>query len=114
MADFRTRGREAKLANELAQVTLELKLERQNKFATKAQSNGDSAVSDSLDEDSPANETKKRRSGPVGHPALFRPRPTEYDWQRASWISKKRLHCRFDCRDIRTGAFGSHDNHDPL
>ena len=77
-----------RLEQELAQAKLELKLERQNKFATNAQKNGDSTKSDSASDeaaspsadDSPVTETKKKRGAPVYHPGCFRPRPTEYDW----------------------------------
>ena len=67
------------LEKELAQVKLELKLERQNKFATNAQKNGDSACDEASSPtvaDLPAIETKKKRVAPVGHPGWFRPRPT--------------------------------------
>jgi len=67
-----------KLRIELEQVKLELKLERQNKFATNKQLQGEDPV------DAPAAEAMeqkpKKRGAPVGHPGWFRPTPTEYDW----------------------------------
>jgi hypothetical protein len=76
------------LQDQLAQAKLELKLERQNKFATNQQKNAepkdDSAEANDEDNTSeqhadPKPEPKKR-GAPVGHPGWFRPTPTEYDW----------------------------------
>ena len=67
-----------RLQKELDQVKLELKLERQNKFATNQQKNEEKpATKESAVDGSP---TKKKRGAPVGHPGWFRPMPTEYDW----------------------------------
>jgi hypothetical protein len=65
-----------RLEKELAQAKLELKLERQNKFATNEQK--------SEDKDEPASELAtegeaKKRGAPVGHPGWFRSTPTQYD-----------------------------------
>ncbi len=65
------------LEEKLAQAKLELKLERQNKFATNVQK--------SEDKDEPASEPvaqeeAKKRGAPMGHPGWFRPTPTQYDW----------------------------------
>ncbi|MCP4784696.1 MAG: hypothetical protein GY878_14170 [Fuerstiella sp.] len=66
------------LEKELAQAKLELKLERQNKFATNEQKKDDSAddetAAESTDDSSAATE-KKKRGAPVGHPGWFRPTP---------------------------------------
>jgi plasmid maintenance system antidote protein VapI len=66
-----------RLQTELAQVKLELKLERQNKFATNQQKQA--AATDQTSGDS-ARRTGKKRGAPVGHPGWFRPTPREYDW----------------------------------
>lgn len=64
------------LRQELEQVKLELKLERQNKFATnqrKPTKPAESTSKATLPE-------PKKRGAPVGHPGWFRKTPTEYDW----------------------------------
>src|SRR5665213_2429730 len=66
-----------RLEKELEQVKLELKLERQNKFATNQQKQV--AATGSTPE-RPASSTRKKRGAPVGHPGWFRKTPTEYDW----------------------------------
>ena len=66
-----------KLTAELAQVKLELKLERQNKFATNKQKQADAQPAIEL----PPEKPKKKRGAPVGHPGWFRPTPTQYDWE---------------------------------
>ena len=67
-----------RLQKELDQVKLELKLERQNKFATNEQKRSDQ--SDSSGRASGASAPKKKRGAPVGHPGWYRKTPTEYDW----------------------------------
>lgn len=67
------------LRAELEQVKLELKLERQNKFAINGQNEEDTAAEDATEETAAAKEPKKR-GAPVGHPGWFRPTPTHYDW----------------------------------
>lgn len=65
---------------ELQQVKLELKLERQTKFATPQQKSSDTSEPAA----GPAVATSgKKRGAPVGHPGWFRPTPTAYDWQVA-------------------------------
>ena len=62
---------------QLEQAKLELKIERQNKFATREQeSNREEDVQSEQDE---VNQQRKR-GAPVGHPGWFRPTPTQYDW----------------------------------
>jgi transposase len=82
------------LEKELAQAKLELKLERQNKFATREQKEaaGNSAQDDSAEE-SPATEEPKKRGAPVGHPGWFRPTPTEYDWLIEVTAPSRCPHC---------------------
>lgn len=64
------------LKRQLAQVRLELKLERQRKFTC-----GRDAKDDSQDNPSRRdanNKTPGKRGAPIGHPGWFRPAPTEY------------------------------------
>ena len=69
-----------KLKADLAQTKLELKLERQNKFATHSQKNQDTEP-DVPAADTPAAEAAKKRGAPLGHPGWFRPTPSEFDWE---------------------------------
>ncbi len=64
------------------QVKLELKLERQNKFATNQQKMDSGKAGETTASATPpaASETKKKRGAPVGHPGWFRKTPTAYDW----------------------------------
>ena len=66
-----------RLEKALEQAKLELKLERQNKFATNQQKEEEN--SDAAEEPASADAPKKR-GAPVGHPGWFRPTPTHYDW----------------------------------
>ena len=69
------------LEEQLAAVKLELKLERQNKFATNQQK--DAAAEPAAAAQPPTEEAtkeKKKRGAPIGHPGWFRPTPKEYDW----------------------------------
>lgn len=76
------------LKAQLEQVKLELKLERQNKFATNKQKQAedsqnaeeDGAKESSESEGTDPEKPEKKRGAPVGHPGWFRPMPTEYDW----------------------------------
>lgn len=69
------------LRKQLEQAKLELKLERQNKFASNRQKQQEiNPQEDSVPDSLGAEETKKKRGAPVGHPGWFRPRPREYDW----------------------------------
>ncbi len=67
------------LEDELKQVKLELKLERQSKFATN-QEKEENAADDEPSEESSAVDEPKKRGAPVGHPGWFRPTPRQYDW----------------------------------
>jgi transposase len=66
------------LKKELEQAKLELKLERQNKFATNQQKCDDEpqATEPASDDSQP----RKKRGAPVGHPGWYRKTPTEFDW----------------------------------
>ena len=74
------------LQDQLQQAKLELKLERQNKFATNRQENdsedsqGDQQESQNDESSELEPQEKKKRGAPLGHPGWFRPIPTEYDW----------------------------------
>ena len=77
------RARNAQLVEEHLRLTkaceqakLELRLERQNKFATRQQKQQDAAV----DTTTQATATAKKRGAPVGHPGWFRAKPTAFDW----------------------------------
>jgi transposase len=67
------------LRYQLSQAKLELKLERQNKFATNEQrsSSQDQAA---LQADASQERVCGKRGAPVGHPGWFRPTPLAYDW----------------------------------
>jgi len=63
------------LKEQVEQLKLELKVERQNKFATSASKNKpDEPASANKDDTQP-----KKRGAPAGHPGWFRPTPTQYD-----------------------------------
>jgi transposase len=62
---------------EIERLKLELKLERQNKFATNRQRQAGAAQS--TPSESPSQTQSRKRGAPVGHPGWFRPTPTQYD-----------------------------------
>ena len=71
------------LKKQLEQAKLELKLERQNKFATnqQKQEEADADTDTSAQPPDPGGSDKpKKRGAPVGHPGWYRPTPSEYDW----------------------------------
>ncbi len=92
-----------KLTTELEQVKLELKLERQNKFATNQQKQADSEPVDEPLPEAP----KKKRGAPVGHPGWFRPTPTQYDWDVNVPAPRRCPHCGGPVK-ILAGADPSH------
>lgn len=69
-----------RLQHELQQVKLELKLERQNKFATNRQKASEGCDSVEPASGRAARSERRKRGAPVGHPGWFRKMPTEYDW----------------------------------
>lgn len=77
---------------DLSQAELELKLERQNKFATNEQKNKD-AQPDVPTADTPADGAPRKRSAPVGHAGWFRPTPTEFDWEIDVPAPRQCPHC---------------------
>ena len=71
------------LKKQLEQAKLELKLERQNKFATNQQNQEETDAADDTSEQPRApsdSDEPKKRGAPVGHPGWFRATPSEYDW----------------------------------
>lgn len=83
-----------RLQKELDQVKLELKLERQNKFATnkQKQDSGDTAAA-AVDSATATTTEKKKRGAPVGHPGWFRKTPEAYDWTVDVAAPKRCPHC---------------------
>jgi transposase len=65
------------LKREVERLKLELKLERQTKFATNRQRQAGAAPSTPSESSSQAQ--PRKRGAPVGHAGWFRPVPTEYD-----------------------------------
>lgn len=82
-----------RLEKELKQAKLELKLERQSKFATNMQKNADAEQDAQTAVASPEEEKEKKKGAPVGHPGWFRPTPTEFDWAIEVAAPKRCLHC---------------------
>jgi transposase len=65
------------LKAEIERLKLELKLERQTKFATNRQRQAPAVEDKPLD--NPCDDKPRKRGAPVGHPGWFRPTPTQYD-----------------------------------
>jgi hypothetical protein len=65
------------LKREIERLKLELKLERQNKFATNRQRQSD--VAEAKTPECPPEAQPRKRGAPIGHPGWYRPTPTEYD-----------------------------------
>jgi transposase len=96
------------LQKQVEQLKLELKLERQNKFATNRQKNESSqqhADAESLE----ADKSPKKRGAPVGHPGWYRPTPTHYDQLVQVAAPRRCPHCRGEVK-----AFGDYDPYDHL
>jgi len=75
VSDLRAENEELK--REVERLKLELKLERQNKFATNRQRQSNAAQA--KPSESPSETEPRKRGAPIGHPGWFRPTPTEYD-----------------------------------
>ena len=89
-----------RLQSELDQVKLELKLERQNKFATNQQKQNSGNTTETTDSTTtPASSGAKKRGAPVGHPGWFRKTPTAYDWAVDVTAPVRCLHC---CGQVTT------------
>jgi transposase len=65
------------LKREVERLKLELKLERQTKFATNRQRQRDAGPS--KPSENPAQAERRQRGAPAGHPGWFRRTPTQYD-----------------------------------
>jgi regulator of replication initiation timing len=78
-----------RLEKELERAKLELKLERQNKFATNQQKNADAEQ----DTQPTKASTEKKKGARVGHPGWFRQTPTEYDWAIKVAAPRRCPHC---------------------
>lgn len=94
------------LKRQLAQVRLELKLERQRKFAC-----GRDAEYEPTEAAIPLDksQTGRKRGAPVGHPGWFRPTPTEYDELVPVAPPAKCPHCGGEIR-----AFPKYEPYDHL
>jgi transposase len=75
------REKNATLREKFEQLKLELKTERQNKFATNKQKKGSSQEPDAAGhpEGDQPDPSPKKRGAPVGHPGWYRRTPTHYD-----------------------------------
>lgn len=83
-----------RLEKGLEQAKLELKLERQNKFATAKQKDAeDPATATEAASDASGWTNAAKRGAPAGHVGWFRPTPTEYDWAVDVPAPKRCLHC---------------------
>jgi transposase len=99
-----------RLRGELAQAKLELKLERQRKFACGRDGKDDAANGAAAEQNAPAlRKTPGKRGAPVGHPGWFRPKPTEYDSLVLVDAPSKCPHCRGEVR-----AYPGYEPHDHL
>jgi transposase len=65
------------LKREIERLKLELKHERQTKFATNRQRQA--RADEGKPSESPSRVESRKRGAPAGHPGWFRPTPTEYD-----------------------------------
>lgn len=101
------------LRKERDQARLELKLERQNKFACgrgdKADGNGDSAAKTTV---APETKTPRKRGAPLGHPGWFRPAPTVYDQLALVPPPKICPHCEGEVRLYENAAPQDHFQED--
>ena len=98
-----------RLQRELDQVKLELKLERQNKFATNKQKQDSGGTAGTPNASAAASTTdKKKRGAPVGHPGWFRKMPTQYDWAVDVAAPKECPHCSGIVRVFQEAASAEH------
>ena len=99
-----------RLQKELDQVKLELKLERQNKFATNKQKQDSGGTADTPNASAAAVPVtdKKKRGAPVGHPGWFRKTPTQYDWVVDVAAPKECPHCSGIVRVFEEAAPAEH------
>ena len=83
-------GEHERLKQELAEAKLELKLERQTRFATNEQKQAEVTGPPA---DNSVSTVPKKRGAPVGHPGWFRPTPAQYDWAEDVPAPKRCPHC---------------------
>ena len=81
------------LQTQLDQVKLELKIERQNKFATNRQKQAEAEPAPTAGEQATTDQPAKKHGAPVGHPGWFRKTPTEYDWDLDVAAPSRCPHC---------------------
>ncbi len=93
-------SRVVELQDQLAQAKLELKLERQNKFATNRQLQAEEESSAAAAVPEPVENQPKKRGAPVGHPGWFRPTPQEYDWDLNVPAPKRCPDCQQPTREL--------------
>ena len=98
------------------QVKLELKLERQNVFATNQQKQDSGKAGETTASATPpaASETKKKRGAPVGHPGWSRTLPTAYDWAVDVTAPVRCPHCRGPVAAVGAAAPTEHLQEDIL
>lgn len=107
-ANARLVAENQRLEGELAQVRLELKLERQRKFVCGREKKADAADTPAASDDR-GQPGAKKRGAPVGHPGWFRPTPKEYDQLVLVEAPAKCPHCGGEVR-----AFEKHEPSDHL
>lgn len=81
------------LKRQIEKLKLELKLERQTKFATNRQRRADS-VSQTRPSDHSSRHEPRKRGAPLGHPGWFRATPTHYDTLVEVPAPERCPHCR--------------------
>jgi len=91
------------LEKQVEQLKLELRVERQSKFATHQQQLADDAVGTS------PHKQDRKRGAPVGHPPWYRQTPTQYDELVEVAAPEKCPSCRGDVR-----AYAHRDPYDHL
>jgi transposase len=97
------------LKKQLAEVKLELRLERQNKFMMGRDKRD---VSDEPSEIKDADGVPHKRGAPIGHPGWFRPTPTEYDQIVDVAAPTKCTHCGGDVRCFAADKLVEHVQED--
>jgi transposase len=98
-----------RLQRELAQAKLELKLERQRKFACGRDAKADDPEAEEAATGPALAKTAGKRGAPAGHPGWFRPTPIEYDELVLVAAPAKCPHCGGEVR-----SFPNYEPHDHL
>jgi|HubBroStandDraft_6_1064221.scaffolds.fasta_scaffold145628_1 transposase len=101
-----------RLERELAQVRLELRLERQRKFTCGRDAKDNADEKGQADDATPTahrDQTGGKRGAPVGHPGWFRPTPSEYDEIVLVAAPAKCWHCGGEVR-----SFQNYEPHEHL